>query len=113
MTRVSERRLAPRSAKPAPSGAKHLAAVDGQGLPGDPAGERRCEEERDIGDLLRAAEPAEGNALEDALIERRIRGLALLPGAAGKLDRARRDAIDADALAREERCLRAGVMDRG
>src|SRR6185437_1536304 len=78
-----------------PSGAEQLAAVDGEGLPGDPAGRRRGEEEGDVGNLFGAAETAEGDALEDAVVEPRLRGLALLPEAAGKLDRTRRDAIDA------------------
>jgi hypothetical protein len=44
------------------------------------------------------AEPAERDAAQDRVVELRVVGLALLPAAAGKLDRAGRDAIDPDAL---------------
>src|SRR5207245_11323041 len=97
----------------AASGAEQLAAVDGDGLAGHPAGQRRGKEQRDVGDLLGPAEAAERDALEDPVIENRIAGLAGVPDAARKLDRARGDAVGADALAGEQPGLRAGVVDRG
>src|SRR6185312_7964182 len=90
---------------------QQLPTVDDDGLAGDPAGERRRKEEDDVGDLLRPAEPAERYAAEDAVVELRVLGLALLPGTARKLDRAGRDAIDADILAREKQRLACRVVD--
>src|SRR5204863_9527224 len=75
---------------------QQLAAIDRDRLTGDPAGERRGEERHDLRHLLRAAEPAERDAMQDGAVQRRVRGLAALPSAAGKFDRPRRHAVDAD-----------------
>ena len=78
---------------------QHSPAVDRDALAGDPVGQRRGEEDDDLRHLLGTAEPAERDAAQDRVVKRRIVGLALLPAAAGELDRAGRDAIDPDALA--------------
>src|SRR5262249_28042171 len=94
--------------------AQQLPAVHRDGLSGDPIGERRGPEQDDVRDLLGVPQPAERNALEDPVIELRIVALALLPGAAGELDRAGRHAIDADALTREHcRLGRRVIEERG
>ena len=83
-----------------PGGApsEHLAAIDGDGLAGDPAGEPRAQKQCDLRHLLRLAQPAEWDASEDAAIKVGVVEPRPLPGAAGKLDRAWYDAIDPDAL---------------
>src|SRR5438309_8305788 len=50
------------------SALQHLAAIDGDILAGDPAGERRAQEQRDLRHLLRPAEAAEWDAPEDAAV---------------------------------------------
>src|SRR4051812_23604378 len=79
-----------------------LPAIDRDRLSGDPVGERRGQEDDDVGDLLGVAEPAERDAAQDRAVKLRIIRLRPLPGAAGELDRARRDAVDPDALIREQ-----------
>src|ERR1700746_1882148 len=69
----------------APS-SEHLTAIDGDVLAGDPAGQRRGEEQRNLRDFLRLAEPAERDAPEDAAVEVRIVGLDPRPSAARKFD---------------------------
>src|SRR6201987_630833 len=78
------------------SGLEHLPAIDGDVLAGDPAGKRRAQEQRNLSDFLRSAEPAERDASEDAAVEVRIVGLGPRPGAAGEFDRSRGDAVDPD-----------------
>ena len=82
----------------AADGPQHLAAIDGDGLAGDPGGERRGEERHHLRHLVWPAEPAERDAAQDGAVERRVGRLAALPGAAGKLDRSRRRAVDPDAF---------------
>src|SRR6266478_3608033 len=90
---------------------EHLPAVDRDVLAGDPAGERRAQEEHDLCYLLRAAQPAERDASKDAAIEVGVVQSGALPGAAGKLDRAGRDAVDPDPFAGEGRGLGKRVLD--
>src|SRR5690606_17793309 len=92
---------------------EHLAAVDRDRLPGDPAGIVAREEERHVGDLLGGAHAPERNGAADPGVELRLLAPRLVPYAIGKLDGARRDAVDADALARELGGLGAGVLDQG
>src|SRR5437763_10384840 len=84
---------------------QHLPAIDGDVLAGDPAGERRTQEESDLRHLLRPAEPSERDAPENAAVEVRIIRLGPGPGAAGEFDRSRGDAVDPNVLARECRGL--------
>src|SRR6516225_4538071 len=51
------------------SALQHLPAIDGDVLAGDPAGERRAQEQRNLRDFLRSAEPAERDASEDAAVK--------------------------------------------
>src|SRR5687767_10177370 len=88
-----------------------LPAIDADHLRGHPARQRRGEEERDARHLLRPAEALPGHRRERLVVERRLFGLALLPRASGKLDRARRDAVDANSPGGKRRCLSAGVVD--
>src|SRR5579864_2139238 len=81
--------------------AQQLSAIDDDRMPRDPTGERRGQEQHRVRDLLRPAQASERDALQNAVVESRIAGLALLPGAAGKLDRARSHRVHADFLARE------------
>src|SRR5262249_33172473 len=64
---------------------EHLPAIDRDVLAGDPAGERRAQEQSDLRYLLRAAQPAKRDASEDAAIEVGIVQSGALPRAAGKL----------------------------
>src|SRR5262245_53770192 len=79
-----------------------LAAVDGDAGAADPAGAIRGEEHHEIGDFVGAAEAAERQLALDHLGDAGgIRLLPLVPRAAGKHDRSRRDAVDADVRRRE------------
>ena len=86
---ISPDRAAPSRAPAAAreASAQHLPAVDDDGLTGDPARQRRGEEEHDFGHFLRFTEPPERNAVQDRAIERRVVRAAPLPGAARELDR--------------------------
>src|SRR6266446_10132245 len=90
---------------------EHLPAIDGDVLAGDPAGERRTQEQSDLGYLLRAAQSAERDASEDAAVEVGIVQSGALPGAAGKLDRTGCYAVDADPFAGESSGLGQSVFD--
>src|SRR5204863_6223009 len=92
------------------SASQHLTAIDGNILAGDPAGERRRKEQRNLRDFLWVAEPAERDASEDAAVQVRIVGLDPGPGAAGEFDRAGGDAVDPDPLLRKRRRLGQGVF---
>ncbi len=70
-----------------------------------------AEKQRGIGDLLRLAHAAPGNRLQRGVVERRIVCLALVPHAAGKLDRAGRDRVDANVLRHQHQRLRHRVVD--
>src|SRR5207302_6838050 len=59
----------------AANGSQHLAAIDRDGLAGDPGGERRGEERHHLSHLLRPAEPTERDAAQDGAVKR---GLAVL-----------------------------------
>src|SRR3954464_3764997 len=69
------------------STSEHLPAIDGNILAGNPAGQRRGGEQRDLRHLLWMAKPAERDASEDAGVKVRIVGLGARPGAARKFDR--------------------------
>ena len=76
-----------------------LAAVDGDRRAADPARARRREERDDGADFFGAAEAAERQLAPDELGDAGGIGLlAPVPRAAGKEDRARRDAVDADVV---------------
>src|SRR5690606_4670629 len=79
-----------------------LRAVDREASAGDEARSGRGEEGDEVGDLLRAAEPAEREVAFDELSHPlRVRLDASVPPAAGEADRARCDAVDADPVGGE------------
>src|SRR6266481_971220 len=81
---------------PGDEASEHLPAIDRDVLAGDPAGERRAQEERDLRHFLRMAQAPERDASENAAVKVRVVRLGPVPGTARKLDRARGDAVDPD-----------------
>src|SRR3954453_24201460 len=61
------------------STSEHLPAIDGNILAGDPAGQRRGEEQRDLRHLLRRLEQAERVEVTDAVIKLRHAGMGARP----------------------------------
>ncbi len=92
---------------------QHLAAVDDDGLPRDPAGEIGGEEDGHVRHFLGRAEPRPGDRAQDRVVEVGVAGLAILPHATRKLDGARRDRIHPDLFRRQHEGLAHGVVDQG
>src|SRR6185295_5802088 len=85
---------------------EHLPAVDDQRLACHPRRRGTAQEDGDVGHLLGVAEAARGDGVEDGVVELRLARLAPVPDAAGELDGARRDGVDADALGGQHQRLR-------
>src|SRR6185503_18164395 len=93
---------------------ERLPAIHCDRLPRHPRGLVAREERRDLRDFLRRAVTAAGDALENALVERGILLPVDVPQPALEENRSWRDAIHADALARQRQGLRLRVLhDRG
>src|SRR5215469_14695333 len=76
-----------------------------------PRSSTRREKDHRRGDFFRRAQPAEGNATAYGLVPLRIALSDSIPCAAWELNRARRHAVDSDALRRQGMRQRLGVTD--
>ena len=90
-----------------------MAAVDRQGLAGDPAAPRVGEEQGGVGDILRVAEALGMDGLDDPLLALRSEGPPLAQSRRIGKDEARRDPVDRDAVGRQFPGELLGQPDQG